>query len=97
MPSAGGRPEVVCKYIQEEMKKGRVVIVSQSIRERDIIHTSPFGVIPKKSKPDKWRLILDLSSPIDHSVNDGIERELTSLSYVSIDDVVNQVPAGHDG
>ena len=33
---------------------------------------SRFGVIPKKNKPNSWRLILDLSFPFDHSVNDGI-------------------------
>ena len=91
MPSADKHPEVVGKYIQEEMEKGRVVMVPQTIRKRVSIHTSPFGVIPKKAKLDKWRLILDLSSPMEHSVNDGIERELTSLSYVSVDEVVNQV------
>ena len=51
-------------------------------------HTSPIGVIPKKSKPNKWRLILDLSSPSGHNVNDGIAKELASLSYVSVDEVV---------
>jgi len=44
-------------------------------------------VIPKKHKPGQWRLILDLSSPDEHSVNDGIVKELASLSYVSVDDV----------
>ena len=52
-------------------------------------HVSPFGVIPKKSKPEKWRLIIDLSTPTGHSVNDGIEKELCSLSYVSTDAVVD--------
>ncbi len=31
---------------------------------------------------------MDLSSPEGHSVNDGIDRELASLAYMSIDDVV---------
>ncbi len=53
------------------------------------VHTSPFGVIPKKSGINRWRLIL--SSPLGHSVNDGIEKELASLSYVSVDEVVQRV------
>lgn len=53
------------------------------------IHCSPFGVILKKNRP-KWLLILDLSSPQGYSVNDGI-KELVSLSYVSIDEVVSQI------
>ena len=54
------------------------------------VHVSPFGVIPK-SKPGKWRLILDLSSPEGGSVNGGISIELCSLSYMSIDDVAAHV------
>ena len=47
-------------------------------------HISHFGVIPKSGQPDKWRLILDLSSPRDHSINDGIEKQLCSFKYVCI-------------
>ena len=39
-------------------------------------------------RPNKWRLILDLSSPEGHSINDAISKDLFSLSYVSVDDVV---------
>ena len=49
------------------------------------IHTSPVGAIPKKNKPGKYRLIMDLSSPKNFSVNDGIDSALSSLSYASID------------
>lgn len=91
MPSADEHPEVVQGYLQDEVASGRVVLVSQTVVGERNIHASPFGVIPKKSKPNKWRLILDLSSPNGSSVNDGIEKELTSLSYVSVDDVVAQV------
>lgn len=34
---------------------------------------------------------MDLSSPQGRSVNDGIEKELCSLSYVSIDQVVESI------
>ena len=44
-----------------------------------------------RTKPNKWRLIVDLSAPENHSVNDGILKELASLSYMSIDDVVTAV------
>ena len=49
-------------------------------------HISPIGVIPKKAKPGKWRLIVDLSSPC---VNDGIDRDMCSISYITIDQVVD--------
>ena len=65
-----------------------------STAESPGIHTSLFGVIPKKSRLNKWRLIVDLSSPSDHSVNDGIAKELASLSYVYVDEVVSRVLLG---
>jgi hypothetical protein len=52
------------------------------------LHVSPFGVIPKNHQPGKWRLILDLSSPAGHSVNDGIPKDPFSLKYVTVDDAI---------
>lgn len=43
-------------------------------------------MIPKRHRQNKWRLIVDLSSPEGHSVNDGIDSTTCSLSYVSVDD-----------
>ena len=54
------------------------------------IQVSPLGVIPKKGL-NKWRLILDLSSPEGGSVNDGISPDLCSLSYISVDDAARAV------
>ncbi len=52
------------------------------------LHISPFGVIPKKHQLGKWRLILDLSSPHGHSVNDRIPKDPYSLKYVTVDDAI---------
>ena len=52
------------------------------------MHVSPFGVIPKSHQPGKWRLILDLSSPHGHSVNDGIPKDPFSLHYITVDDAI---------
>ena len=49
------------------------------------IHLCPIGLVLKKNKPGKWRLIKYLSSPLDCSINDGISRERSSLSYMSVD------------
>ena len=87
MASAREHPEVVQTYLQEELTQGRIGVVTPYPHIAKICHISPFGVIPKKSKPGKWRLILDLSSPSAHSVNDGIAKESAGLSHVSIDDV----------
>ena len=55
------------------------------------VQLSPFGVIPKKGKPGRWRLILNLSAPEGGSVNDGIAKELSRVEYTSVDDVVRRV------
>ena len=84
--SAAEQAEVVDKYLQGELTANRVI----HIRDVDtgLIHLRPFGVIPKRNRPNKWRLIVDLSSPEGHSVNDSISKDLSSLSYVSVDYVV---------
>ena len=54
-------------------------------------HVSRFEVIPKNHQPNKWQLIVDLSYPTGHNVNDGISHPLCSLHYVTIDDAVHQL------
>ena len=48
---------------------------------------SCFGVIPKRHQPGKWHLILDLSSPAGHSVNDGIAGKHFSLHRMDVDEI----------
>ena len=56
------------------------------------VHTSRFGVIPKgPPEANKWRLIVDLSSPEGASINDGIGSHLTSLSYVGVKDAAEGI------
>ena len=85
MLSAEQYPSVVDEYLSAKLAQGRIVEFSEEVKN---IHFSPFGVTPKKNKPGKWRLIVDLSAPEGSSVNDAISREWYSLSYVSLDDVV---------
>ena len=55
------------------------------------IHTSRFGVIPKPHQPGKWRPIVDLLYLKGVSVNDGVDPELCSLCYASIDAAASTV------
>ena len=55
------------------------------------MHISRFGVIPKHHQPNKWRLIIDLSHPAKHNVNDGIPNRLCSLSYITIDSAIGHI------
>ena len=49
------------------------------------LHLNRFGVILKGHNTGKWPLITDLSHPPGQSVNSGIDPELCSLSYISVD------------
>ena len=54
------------------------------------VHIIRFGVIPKKHQPGKCWLITDLSFPEGAIVNDAINSELCSLSYVTVEEVTRQ-------
>ena len=79
----------VVKYLGEEKEVGRLL---GPFKPEALPHVqvSPFRVIPK-SEPGRWRLILDLSSPRGSSVNDGIAKELCTVSYTTVDEVAARV------
>ena len=72
-------------YLSAELRQEKIVKFSKKIPDS---HFSPFGVIPKKNRLGKWRLIVDLSAPDGLSVNDTINKEWCSLSYISVDDMI---------
>ena len=87
MASALLNPQVIDSYLQSEVQTGRVAgPFSQPVLP--VLHVSRFGVIPKRHQPGKWRLILDLTSPAGHTVNDGIVGEDYSLQYMKVDDII---------
>ena len=83
-------PQVVDDYLQAEITEKRVI---GPFCKADIphAHISRYGIIPKHRKPDKWRLIVDLSHPADFSVNDGIPKELCSLTYITVDTAIHHI------
>ena len=91
MSSAFEHPEIIRSYLAAECAQGRILgpFEPSSLPQ---LHISCFGIIPKKAT-NKWRLICDLSSPEDYSINDGISEELSTLSYVSVDDAADRVLA----
>ena len=92
MLSASAHREVVSHYLTEELQATQLVCVgSEEVARSMGIHCSPLGVIPKKNRPNKWRLIINLSAPEGYSVNDGIGKELSSVSYISVDNVVARI------
>ncbi|XP_028417558.1 uncharacterized protein LOC114541971 [Dendronephthya gigantea] len=87
MKSALQHPDVIDKYLANEISHGRVVGPFASPPFPNL-QCSPFWVIPKKGQPGKRRLIQDLSSPEGHSVNDGIPKDPFSLTYISVDHAI---------
>src|SRR5205814_2140586 len=62
--------DVITKSIQSELEKGRI----KQVQLPTNYFCSPIGLTPKLADGVQtgWRVIFDLSSPEDHSVNDGI-------------------------
>ena len=81
---------MVSDYIQTEVQEGRLV---GPVRELlcPLVHVSPIGLVPKSNQGDRWRMIVDLSYPTNHTVKDGISRELSSMSYASVDDAIGYI------
>ena len=55
-----------------------------------LVHISPIGLVPK-SQANQWHMVVDLLSPLYHSVNDGISSELSSVSYASVGDAIGHI------
>lgn len=72
-------------------KASRLVELSTEQAATLDIHCSPSVYHFKKNKARKWRIIVDLSARESASVNDGIRKELCSVSYTSVDIVADHV------
>ena len=86
MLSALQHPEVVESYLEKECSLQRMLgpFPPETLPR---LHINRFGVIPKGHNTGKWRLVTDLSYPPGASVNDGIDPDLCSLSYTTVEDV----------
>ena len=51
------------------------------------LHTLSRPPLNDSFRPNKWRLIINFSVPEGYSMNDGVGKELSSVSYISVDDV----------
>ena len=76
-------------YINREVQLGQLICLpSHGTPAPQGLQINPFGVTRKKNRPNKWRLIVDLSAPEGASVNDAISSQLASITYTLIDDAV---------
>ena len=97
MQSALDHPDVVQAYIAAECARGRMLGLFSPLAQAQVslppCHVNRFGVIPKGRNTGRWRLITDLSFPPGLSVNDGIDPDLCSLTYTSVDKVAEVIAA----
>lgn len=92
MASALQHPGEVTSHVVAEQARGWMVRLC-SVGEAGAaeVQSSPAGVVTKDNTAGKWRLVQNFSAPEGASTNDGISSELSSLHYMSVDDVVAQV------
>ncbi len=96
MQSADVHPVVISNFLRSEVAAGRVLgPVEPDVAAQ--VQVNRFGLVPKGHQPGKWRLIVDLSFPRGHSVNDGIEPEMCTLHYTSVDEACKRVFARDRG
>ncbi len=92
MPTACDHPEVVSEFLEKELRAGRVFgpIEDECL---PLVQINRLGLVSKNHQPGRWRVVVDLSSPKGSSVNDGIGREVCSVSYTSVDIACKRVVA----
>ena len=92
LPAAATHPEVISHHLEADI--AQQTLLGPFLPDQFPgfqLHTNPIGVVPKKHRPGKWRLIVHLSSPSHRSVNDGIASDICSLSYVSMDTIFDRI------
>lgn len=78
------------QYLLTEVSAGRISGPFW-LDEVPLVHASGFGVIPKSGMPGDWRLILDLSFPAHRSVNDGIDPQICSVQYPTVNQAIAHI------
>ena len=84
LPSSQDHQAIVSAFLQDQVQSG-YMLGPYSPDSCPSVICSSLGVVPKSS-PGKFRIIVDLSSPKGHSINDNLCRHLTHVAYSSVED-----------
>ena len=87
--SALARPKVIQQYLNAECSAGHTAGPFPTPPLPDLV-INPLGAVPKR-RSGKWRLIMHLSHPPHHSVNDGIDIRDFPLHYSTVYDAIASV------
>lgn len=90
MHSAYEQADIIDRQLSKDCEQGFMLGPFQ-LPAMPHVHTNRIGVIPKRHQPGKWRIIVDLSYTSGKSVNDGIQKDLCSLSYTKVDEIVDSI------
>lgn len=86
--SVSKNPDATRAKILNEVSLGRV-LGPFSNKPISTLRISPIGIVPKSD--GKWRLITHLSFPFNHSVNDFIEYEYSTVQYSKFDNIIEMI------
>ena len=86
-PSASAHRDIVAQKLAKELSLGRIAGPFSSPPFLNF-QSSPLGVVPKK-EPNAFRLIHDLSYPHGNSINEGIPKEFSTVTYETLDHVLS--------
>ena len=89
LQSALAHPQVITDYLQQEGAAGHTTGPFSTPPLPNFI-VSPLGAVPKK-RSGKWRLIMHLSHPPGHSINNGIDIADFPLRYSTVYDAMDSV------
>ncbi|XP_077111884.1 uncharacterized protein LOC143767433 [Ranitomeya variabilis] len=95
LQSAKDLPDVLAAKLDKEIRLGRFR-GPFNFPPFPNLRVSPLGIVPKKES-GKYRLIHHLSYPKGMSVNDGIPRDETAVSYISFDKAIDLVRSAGPG
>ena len=93
--SAHQYPSIVTKKLDKEVQEGRIAGPFAQKPFPNLV-ISPIGLVPKKAQGE-FRLIHHLSHPKDFSVNSGIARTATAVTYHTVDNAIQilcEMPPG---
>lgn len=90
MPSIQQHPQLVGAHVQAESGV-RPLLDPLPSHLSCLVQTSPIGLIPKSHQPEKWRLIINLSSLAGKSVNYAIAPDYCHMQYASVLDAARIV------
>ena len=89
MPSTLQHPIPVREYLSTELAANRIVELEGE--DISLARISRFGLIPKRGQEGQWRLTQDFPYSPGQRINDGIDKDLRSLVYVTVDIAIQQI------